>query len=80
MPRTTGPRVAAVGVDAFKTWNATLAAMAANESAHNDHANQAAARWLVLPTPLPCLLAPSVTTPLYTTPSPKRYHTPYEVA
>jgi hypothetical protein len=48
------------------------------ETAHKDPANHAAARWLILPIPRLCSLAPSVTTPLYSLPSPKRYGKRYE--
>ena len=47
MPRGAGPRGAAVGVDAFRTWNATPAPMAANESVHSDHASREAMRVLI---------------------------------
>jgi hypothetical protein len=42
-------------------------AVRARESAHTAHASQAAARVLIPPTPLPRSLAPTVTTPLYST-------------
>ena len=67
MPRAAGPRGASVGVDAFMTWNATLTATAANESAQSDQASQAAVRVLIPPTSCPCSLARSVTIPLYST-------------
>src|SRR5215218_6669850 len=44
-----------------------LAAASATHSAHNDQAGHAATRALILSTPRPCSLAPSVTTVLYST-------------
>src|SRR5215210_1917922 len=44
-----------------------LNAAKGKESAHTDHASQAAVRRLIPPTPRSCSLAPSVTTPLYRT-------------
>src|SRR5918998_1118905 len=40
-----------------------LATASATHSAHSDQASHEAARWLILPAPRPCPLAPSVTTP-----------------
>src|SRR5918997_4693464 len=44
-----------------------LKAVSPKESAASDHASQEAVRLLIPPTPCPCPLAPSVTTPLYRT-------------
>src|SRR5215213_8266359 len=44
-----------------------LRAVSMKESAHTAHASQEARRWLAPPTPRPCSIAPSVTTPLYST-------------
>src|SRR3712207_2380139 len=45
-----------------------FAAASATHSAHSDQASHAATRALILPSPRPCCsLAPSVTTPLYST-------------
>src|ERR687898_2951198 len=41
--------------------------MSTTHTAHSDQANHAAVRRLILPFPRPCSLAPSVTTPLYST-------------
>src|SRR5215203_4100226 len=43
----------------------TAKAASATHTAHSDHASQATVRRLIPPTPRSCLLAPSVTTPLY---------------
>ena len=67
VPRAAGPRGASIGVDAFMTWNATLTATAANESAQSAQASQAAMRVRIPPISCPCSLALSVTTPLYST-------------
>src|SRR5215210_6216500 len=50
-------------------YRASTTAEAANatHSAHSDQANQVAVRGLITLTPRPCSLAPSVTTPLYST-------------
>src|SRR5918993_4953458 len=48
-----------------KTIRRTVRAVSAKESAHTDHASQEAMRPLILPTPRPCFLAPSVTIPVY---------------
>jgi hypothetical protein len=63
-PSVSGPREAAVGVDAFRTWNATFAAIAVNENDHSDQASQEAARVLIAPIPCLCSLALAVMTPL----------------
>jgi hypothetical protein len=44
-----------------------LTAVRAREIAHTAHASQAAVRMLIAPIPCLCSLAPSVTTPLYST-------------
>jgi hypothetical protein len=45
----------------------TVRAVSAKESAHADHASDAAVRALILPTPRPCVLAPFVSIPFYST-------------
>src|SRR5215218_90291 len=45
----------------------TLSVVSAKESAHTDQASHAAVRRFTPPTSRPCSLAPSVTTPLYST-------------
>src|SRR5215207_247121 len=50
-----------------KTMRRTVRAVSAKESVHADHASQEAARALIQPTPRPCVLAPLVTTPFYST-------------
>src|SRR5829696_3490211 len=47
--------------------------MSATHTAHSDQANQAAVRWLMLPTPRPCFLVPFVTT-ITLPPSPSSRH------
>src|SRR5215217_2086465 len=50
----------------------------ATHTAHSDQANQAAVRWLILPTPRPCFLVPFVTTiTLPPSPSPRHYDNRY---
>jgi hypothetical protein len=51
----------------MRMYSATLATNMATERPASDHANQAAEWRLILPTLPPCSLAPSVTTPLYST-------------
>src|SRR5215218_2224701 len=47
-------------------------------TAQSDQANQAAVRWLILPTPRPCFLVPFVTTiTLPPSPSPRHYDNRY---
>src|SRR5919202_7058106 len=50
-----------------KTMRRTVRAVSAKESAHADHASDAAVRALILPTPRPCVLVPFVTIPFYST-------------
>src|SRR5215212_8028327 len=50
----------------------------ATHTAKSDQANQAAVRWLILPTPLPCFLVPFITTiTLPPSPSPRHYDNRY---
>src|SRR5215211_1467786 len=52
--------------------------MNATHTAKSDQANQAAVRWLILPTPLPCFLVPFITTiTLPPSPSPRHYDNRY---
>src|SRR5829696_2721938 len=52
--------------------------MSTTHTAHSDQANQAAVRWLILPTHRPCLLVPFVTTiTLPPSPSPRHYDNRY---
>src|SRR5215204_7694440 len=55
------------GCDRFRTRRRRLRAVRAKERVHTDQASHAAARRLIPPTSCPCSLAPSVTTPLYST-------------
>src|SRR5215217_309330 len=56
------------GVDRMRTYSATMVKNMATHSMDNDHASQEATRPLILRTPGPCSLAPSVTTSsLYST-------------
>src|SRR5215204_2548758 len=48
-----------------KTMKRKVRAVSAKEEAHADHARHAAVRPLILPTPRPSFLAPSVTIPVY---------------
>jgi hypothetical protein len=66
--RTIVPRLGRLRAEALKN-PSTPPPKAANgkEIAHIDHAIQVAARRLIPSTPRPCSLAPSVTTPLYST-------------
>src|SRR5215208_787978 len=66
--RTIVPRLGKIWAEALKN-PSTPPPKAANgkEIAHIDHAIQVAARALISPTSCPCSLAPSVTTPLYST-------------
>src|SRR5215212_8117853 len=48
-----------------RTMRRTVRAVSAKENAHADHASQEEARPLILPTPRPSFLAPSVTIPVY---------------
>src|ERR687886_579269 len=50
-----------------KTMRRTVRAVSAKESTHADHASGAAVRALILPTPRPCVLAPFVSIPFYST-------------
>src|SRR5215212_11796132 len=58
---------ALVGTDGLKKSSNSADAKRATQSAHTDQAIQAEVRRFIPPTPLPCSLAPSVTTPLYST-------------
>jgi hypothetical protein len=53
--------------DKFRARRRRPSPVSTNESAHTDHASQAEVRALIPPTPLPRSLAPTVTTPLYST-------------
>src|SRR5918996_1914970 len=66
--RTIVPRLGKIRAEALKN-PSTPPPKAANgkEIAHIDHAIQVAARGLIPPIPCSCSLAPSVTTPLYST-------------
>src|SRR5215216_545470 len=66
--RTILPRLGKIRAEALKN-PSTPPPKAANgkEIAHIDHAIQVAVRVLITPTPRSCSLAPSVTTPLYST-------------
>jgi hypothetical protein len=56
------------GADVMRTYSATMAKNMATHSMDIDHASQEATRLLILRTPGPCSLAPSVTnSPLYST-------------
>src|SRR3712207_610876 len=62
-----GPMKSSPSVRPLRSARIRLATASATHSAHSDHASQEAARVLIPPTPRPCSLAPSVTTPLYST-------------
>jgi hypothetical protein len=49
----------------FQSRSRMASAVDARETVHIDQASRAAVRRLIPPTPLPCSLAPTVTTPLY---------------
>src|SRR5919112_3988404 len=59
--------MATSGWEKFKTRRRRLSAVNAKEVAHMDQANNSAVRRLIPPTPRSRWLAPSVTTPLYST-------------
>src|SRR5215208_123678 len=60
------------GWERLKANKRRVNAKSATQSIPSDHASQAAVRRLIPPTPRPrCSLAPSVTTPLYSTPASK---------
>src|SRR5215207_778307 len=58
------PQVVGSCTDRVSTYSTTVAMNMATERPASDHASQEAARVLNPPTPRPCSLAPSVTTPL----------------
>src|SRR5215212_5375478 len=62
-PRSSGGR----GTSPVRKSSERASPMSATQTAHNDLANQAAVRPLILPTPRSSSLAPSATTPLYST-------------
>src|ERR671912_1250992 len=55
------------GTSAVRKSSKSASAVSPTHAAHADQANQAATRVLIPPTPRPCSLVPSVTTPLYRT-------------
>src|SRR5215207_3040323 len=60
------PQLAGGCTDRVRKYNTTVATNITSERAPDDQASRAAVRRLIPPTSLPCSLAPSVTTPLYT--------------
>ena len=63
--RKANSKMGAPGLDRFNARNRRPSAVRTRQRAHTDHASQTEARVVIPPTPRPCFLAPSVTTPLY---------------
>src|SRR5215211_236817 len=53
-----------MGISPVRKSSMRASAISTTHTAHSDQASQAAVRWLIPPTPLPCFLVPFVTTTL----------------
>ena len=56
-------KLTAPALEPLRIASATALAIKASVCTHSDQAIQAAVRWLILPIPRPCSLAPSITIP-----------------